>query len=121
LLQLAHGSEKHSLDILEDVPIKVGNFCVLDHFIIVDIARESYIEIIVGRPFLATCSCKIDVKRGWLAFHVGKFHVEFNSLKIELFPLLHSSLMKCPFLMRLRWMVFGVVLALLCLGFYYGS
>jgi len=77
-LQLGNGSEKHPLGILEDVLIKVGDFCVLDDFIVVDMDGEVYIQIILGRPFLATFDCKIDVKVGWSTFDVGKCHVDFN-------------------------------------------
>jgi len=42
LLQLADGSEKHPLGILEDVPVKVGDFCVLNDCIIVEILGEVY-------------------------------------------------------------------------------
>jgi len=36
------GYEKHPLGIFEDIFIKVGDFCGLDDFIIVDTGREAY-------------------------------------------------------------------------------
>ena len=67
-LQLADGSEKHPLGILEDVPIKEGHLYELNDFIIVDITREAYTQIILGRPVLTTSACKIDVKGGAVNF-----------------------------------------------------
>ena len=42
--------------------------------------------IILGRPFLATAGCRIDVKNGKLSFDVGDEHVEFNLFKASKFP-----------------------------------
>jgi len=80
-LQLADGSKKHPLGIMQDVPIQVGNFCVLNDFVVVGIAREAYTQIILGRPFFTTFGCKTDVKGVRLTFDVGTCHVEFNFFK----------------------------------------
>ena len=44
-------------------------------------AEDSRTQIILGRPFLATTGCKIDVKEGKLTFHVEQHHVEFGLFK----------------------------------------
>jgi len=44
-------------------------------------AEDSCTQIILGRPFLATVGCKIDVKEGKLTFDVGEHHVEFGLFK----------------------------------------
>ena len=54
---------KFHLRILENVHIKVGDFCMLDDFIILDIAEDAYTQLILGRPFLATSDCQVDVKK----------------------------------------------------------
>jgi len=77
-LQLADCSIKYHLAILEDVPIKVGDFYVPIDFVILGIVKDSRTQIILGRPFLATAWCKIDVKEGKLAFYVGGHHTEFS-------------------------------------------
>ena len=59
------------MGILEDVPIKVGYFYVPIDFVVLDMAEDSHTQIILGRPFLATAGCKIDVKEGKLTFDVG--------------------------------------------------
>ena len=77
-LQLTDSSVKNPMGILDDVLIKVSDFCVLDEFIVVDMVGEAYTQIILGRPFLATSDCKIDVKRGRLTFDAGSSRVEFS-------------------------------------------
>ena len=42
--------------------------------------------IILGRPFLATTGCRINVENGKLSFDVGDEHVEFNLFKASKFP-----------------------------------
>ena len=80
---------KCPLGILENVPMKVGNFYVLDEFIVLDMVIDMYAQIILGRPFLATSGCKADVKGGSLTFDVGKSHVEIFLLETRISPLLH--------------------------------
>jgi len=77
-LQLADRSIKYPMGILEDVPIKVGEFYVPIDFVALDIAEDCRTQIILGRPFLATARCKIDVKEGRLTFDVGEHHAEFG-------------------------------------------
>jgi len=36
---------------------------MLDDFIILDIAEDAYTQLILGRPFLATSDCQVDVKK----------------------------------------------------------
>ena len=67
------------MGVLEDVPIKVGDFYVLINLMILDMAEDSRTQIISGRPFLATAGWKIDVKEG--TFDVGEHHAEFGLFK----------------------------------------
>jgi len=64
--------------ILEDVSIKVGDFFMPIDFAVFDMDEDCRTQIILGRPFLATIGCKIDVKEGRLTFDVGEHHVEFG-------------------------------------------
>jgi len=77
-LQLTDRSIKYPLGILEDVPTKVGDFYVPIDFVVLDMAEDCRTQIILGRPFLATAGCKIDVKEGKLILDIGKRHVEFG-------------------------------------------
>ena len=51
---------------------------MLIDFVVLDMAEDYRTEIILGRPFLATARCKIDVKEGKSTFDVGEHHVEFG-------------------------------------------
>jgi len=55
---------------LEDVPVKIGDFWVLEDFIIADMSETDDVEIILGRRFLATLGCNIDIKWGRITFKV---------------------------------------------------
>jgi len=82
-LQLANRSIEYPLGILEDIPIKVGDFHVPINFVALDMAKDYRTQIILGRPFLATAGCKIDVKEGKLTFDMGEHHVEFGLFNDE--------------------------------------
>ena len=67
-LQLADGFETHPLGKLEDVSVKIGDICVFEDFIITNMIETDDAHIILGRPFLATTGCCIDVKRAQITF-----------------------------------------------------
>jgi len=77
-LQLGDLSIKYPMGILEDVPIKVGDFYVPIDFVVLDMDEDCRTQIISGRPFLATDGCKINVKERRLTFDVGEHHVKFG-------------------------------------------
>ncbi|XP_074278001.1 uncharacterized protein LOC141601606 [Silene latifolia] len=77
-LQMADRSIQRPLGILEDVPVRVGKFFILVDFVVLDIAEDSQIPIILGRPFLHTAGAVIDVKRGVLSLEVGDDIIEFS-------------------------------------------
>jgi len=65
-VQLVGHSVKYLIGILEDVPIKVEDLYVPVDFIILEMEEDTRTPIILGRPFLATAGCHIDVKNGKL-------------------------------------------------------
>ena len=73
------------MGILENVPIKVGDLYVPVDFVILKMEEDTRNPIILGRPFLATAGCRIDVKNSTLTFDVGALHVEFNLLNVAKF------------------------------------
>ena len=89
-LQLVDRSIKYPMSILEDVPIKVGDFYVPIDFVVLDMAEDYRTQIILGRPFLATVGCKIDVKEGKLTFDVANIMWSLDYLMMRnlllLFP-----------------------------------
>ena len=80
-LQLADRSIIYLYGIIEDVPIKVGDYFVPGDFIILEMEEDRYIPIILRRPFLATTSAIIDVKWGKILLEIGEEKVEFDVFK----------------------------------------
>ncbi|XP_058767252.1 uncharacterized protein LOC131640909 [Vicia villosa] len=76
-VQLADRSVKYPVSVLENVPVRIGQFYIPTDFIIMDIKEDVNTPIILGRPFLATVGDIIDVKKGKLTFEVGEEKVEF--------------------------------------------
>ncbi|XP_058008190.1 uncharacterized protein LOC131182862 [Hevea brasiliensis] len=76
-LQLADRSIKYPVGILENMPLKVGNFFILVDFVVLEM-EDVRTPIILGRPFLATAGANIDVKNGKLKLKVGEEEIEFN-------------------------------------------
>ena len=77
-LQLVDHFVKYPTGILEDDPIKVGDLYVPIYFVILEIEEDMHTPVILGRPFLATAGCCIDVKNDRLSFDVEDEHMEFN-------------------------------------------
>ena len=65
------------LGTLEDVRIKIGDFCVLQDSVIANMTENDDAQIIRGRPFLATSGCIIHVKRRRITFEVGVVMLHF--------------------------------------------
>ncbi|XP_074304270.1 uncharacterized protein LOC141638985 [Silene latifolia] len=61
-LQMADRKVKRPLGVLEDVPVKIGKLFIPVDFIVLDMAEDTQIPIILGRPFLHTTGAIIDVK-----------------------------------------------------------
>ena len=91
-LQLADRSIINPYGILEDVPVKVGDYYVSGDFIILEMEEDLQIPIILGRPFLATAGAIIDVKRGKIILEIGEEKVEFDVFKK---PSQSSSMTSC--------------------------
>ncbi|XP_074298536.1 uncharacterized protein LOC141629432 [Silene latifolia] len=77
-LQMADRTVKRPLGVLEDVPVKIGKFFIPVDLIVLDMAEDTQIPIILGRPFLHTAGVVIDVKHGRLTLEVGGDKVTFN-------------------------------------------
>ena len=77
-LQMKNRSMVQSEGILEDVLIKVGKFIFPMDFVVMNIEEDKHIPLLLGRPFLATGTTLIDVKKGELTLRVGDEAVHFN-------------------------------------------
>lgn len=91
-LQLADRFVKYPAGIIEDVPVKVGEVYIPADFVVMEMEEDNQVPILLGRPFLATAGAIIDVKKGKLAFNVGKETVEFELAKLMKSPSIKDSL-----------------------------
>ena len=64
----------------------VGDLYDTIDFVILKMEEDMCAPIILGRPFLATGECRIDMKNNKLLFDVGNDNVEFNLFKTSKFP-----------------------------------
>ena len=79
------------------MPIKIGDIWLLDGFIIADMTKIDDVQIILGRAFMATIGCYIDLRRGQITFEVHGCYAMFchmeekavspNSSLLDEFPL----------------------------------
>ncbi|XP_050909797.1 uncharacterized protein LOC127123636 [Lathyrus oleraceus] len=90
-LQLADHSVKFPIGMLENIPVRIGQFYIPTDFVIMDIKEDSHIPIILGRPFLDTAGAIIDVKKGKLTFEVGEEKVEFALAQFLQAPTIEDS------------------------------
>ena len=77
-LYMANGSCVQPKGIIEDVLVQVDKFFVPNDFVVMDIDADVLVPIILGRPFLATASARIDVSEGLLNLTIGDVEVEFQ-------------------------------------------
>ncbi|XP_010555977.1 PREDICTED: uncharacterized protein LOC104825352 [Tarenaya hassleriana] len=77
-LQLAYRSIKYPLGILENVPLKVGDYYVPVDFVVLDIDEDAKIPIILGRPFFNNSNAIVHVRAGRLTLKIGDETVEFT-------------------------------------------
>ncbi|XP_010525580.1 PREDICTED: uncharacterized protein LOC104803350 [Tarenaya hassleriana] len=71
ILHLADSSTKRPAGILEDMPLKVGNYYIPVDFVVLDMDADSSMPIILGRPFLNTADVIIHVRAGRLTMSIG--------------------------------------------------
>ena len=60
-LQLADRSVTRPYGVIEDILVKVKQFIFLADFIVMDIEEDAKIPLILGRPFMLTASCVVDM------------------------------------------------------------
>jgi len=63
------------------MPVKIGDIWILKDFIIADMTETDDAQIIIGRPFMATIGCHINVGRGWITSEVQWCYAMFLHVK----------------------------------------
>ncbi|XP_006574056.1 uncharacterized protein LOC114413911 [Glycine soja] len=69
-LQLADRSITRPYRVVEDVLVKVHHFTFPVDFVIMDIEEDTKIPLILGRPFMLTANCVVDMGNGNLEMSV---------------------------------------------------
>ncbi|XP_058762884.1 uncharacterized protein LOC131636270 [Vicia villosa] len=69
-LQFADHSVKRPYGIVEDVLVKIDKFVFPMDFVILEMPEDEEIPIILGRPFLETGRCLIDIEEGTMTLKV---------------------------------------------------
>ena len=88
-LQLADGSIKQPLGILEDVMVRVEHCIFPVDFIVAEMNVPDHLSrapIILGRPFLATARAVTDWEKGLVVLRVGEESVELNISRLMKYP-----------------------------------
>ncbi|XP_070054755.1 uncharacterized protein [Nicotiana tomentosiformis] len=76
-LQMADRTMKMPMRVIEDVLVRVDKFTLPVDFVILDCEVDCEVQIILGRPFLATGKDLCDVEARDLTFRVGDKNVVF--------------------------------------------
>ncbi|KHN31594.1 hypothetical protein glysoja_043037, partial [Glycine soja] len=77
-LQLADRSITRPYGVIEDVLIQVKQLIFPADFVIMDIKEDPNISIILGRPFMSTTNCIVDMGKGKLELGVEDQKVLFD-------------------------------------------
>ncbi|XP_006577524.1 uncharacterized protein [Glycine max] len=77
-LHLADRSISRPFRVIGDVLIQVKHRIFLADFLVMDIEEDLEIPIILGRPFISTASCIVDMGKGELELSVEDQKISFN-------------------------------------------
>ncbi|MCI01180.1 hypothetical protein A2U01_0022205, partial [Trifolium medium] len=85
-LEFADHSIKHPYGIVEDVLMKVDKLIFPVDFVVLEMPEDDDIPLILGRPFLRTGRCLIDLEDGTLTLKVYDEVVKLNVLEAMKHP-----------------------------------
>ncbi|KHN21253.1 hypothetical protein glysoja_041804, partial [Glycine soja] len=85
-LQLADRSITRPYGVVEDVLVKVHHFTFPMDFVIMDIEEDMKIPFILGRPFMLTANCVVDMGNGNLEMSIDNQSVTFNLFEEIKYP-----------------------------------
>ena len=85
-LQLLDRSITRSYGVVKDVLVKVRQFTFPMDFVIMDIEEDLNIPLILGRPFMLTTKCFVDMGNGNLEMRVKDQKVTFNLFEVIKHP-----------------------------------
>ncbi|KHN39755.1 hypothetical protein glysoja_047494, partial [Glycine soja] len=85
-LQLADRSVTRPYGVVENVLVKVHHFTFLVDFVIMDIEEDTEIPLILGKPFMLTANCVVDMGNGNLELSIDNQKITFDLFKAMKYP-----------------------------------
>ncbi|XP_028223602.1 uncharacterized protein LOC114405157 [Glycine soja] len=82
-LQLTDHSITRPYRVIEDVLVRVKHFTFPTNFIVIDIKEDSEIPLILGRPFMLTASCVVDMGKKKLEIGIDNKKINFDLFEEE--------------------------------------
>jgi len=82
-LQLAYCSITRPYGVIEDVLVRVKHLIFPVDFIVIDIEEDADIPLILGRPFMSTASCVVDMGKRKLQMAIEDQQISFNMFHEE--------------------------------------
>ena len=82
-LLLADHSITRPYGVVEDVLVKVRQFTFPTDFVIMDIEEDAEIPLILGRPFMLTANCVVDMGKGNLEMGIDDWKITFDLFDAE--------------------------------------
>jgi len=77
-LQLADHSIARPYGVIEDVLVKVKHLIFPADFVVIDIEEDADIPLILGRPFMSTTSCVVDMGKKMLQMGIEDQKISFD-------------------------------------------
>ncbi|XP_006574045.1 uncharacterized protein LOC114412337 [Glycine soja] len=77
-LQLADRSITRPYEVIEDVLIRVKHMVFPADFVVMDVEEDHEVPVILGRPFMSTASCIIDMRRKTLEMGFEDQKINFD-------------------------------------------
>ena len=77
-LQLAYRSITRPYGIIEDVLVKVQHFTFPADFVVMNIEEDAKISLILGRSFMLTVGCVVDIGKGKLEMCIDNQKIKFD-------------------------------------------
>jgi len=82
-LQLADRSITRPYRVIEDVLVRVKHLIFPADFVVIDIEEDAGIPLILGRPFMSTASCVVDMGKRKLQMAIEDQQISFDMFHEE--------------------------------------
>ena len=82
-LQLADRSITRPYEVIEDVLVRVKHLIFPTDFVVIDIEEDVDTPLILGRPFMSTTSCVVDIGKRKLQMAIEDQQISFDMFHEE--------------------------------------